>query len=234
MNNLIIKIAKLTRMFHPKGTQRIISFFYSPDKRQNDFLETIIPYDKTLKIHINTGSPIEWMIFFKGYYDLKVINLIKKYLPKGGVFVDVGAHIGTHSLVASKIADKVIAIEPDEKLCERMRKNCELNKINNISIAPIRISDKDEGNAKTLDEVLKDEERVDLIQIDTIGYDGKVVLSSSQTILIHHPIIIFEYSKTSWPAEIKLEDILEFLEPYYNFSRTSRNENGFNVLCLPK
>ena len=140
---MIKTIAKLTRRFHPKGTERILRLFYDPDKRQNDFIETVIPYDKDLKIHINTGSFLDWEIFFKNYYELPIIKLIKKYLPKGGVFVDVGANIGCHSLIASKIAKKVIALEPVKIVAERLKSNCELNNLGNVSILQLAASDEE-------------------------------------------------------------------------------------------
>src|SRR3989344_1803584 len=150
MNNLNFKakilcsLASLTRKWLPDGLRRLPRLIYHPDNRQNDFFETIVPYDKDLKIHINTSSPIEWQIFFNKYYELPIVNLIKKYLPKGGTFVDVGAHVGVHSLIASKIAGKVIAIEPVKSFSDRFQKNCELNNITNISILPLVMSDKKE------------------------------------------------------------------------------------------
>ena len=256
-------IAKFTRLFHPRGTERLLRLFYSPDKRQNDYLETIIPYDKDLEICIDTRSFIEWQIFFKGYYELPTINLIKKYLPKGGVFIDVGANIGNVSLIAAKIASKVIAIEPVQKFIDRIKRNFAINKMNNVSILPFAASDKagivsfyaiKEGiangmrgsfyqdhakneteeiqvEAKTLDEMLKDETRIDFIKIDTEGNDGRVILGSLKIIEKHHPIIIFEYVEESWKSsgiEFPLiEDKLNSLG--YKLKRIDDS----NILCLP-
>lgn len=264
MRNKIIKlIATLTRKFCPRGTEQILRLIYNPDKRQNDFLETIIPYDGDLKIHINTSSFIEWIIFFKGYYDLLVIRLIKKYLPRGGVFVEVGANIGDHSLIASKIAKKVIAIEPVNYLCDRLRENCKLNRIKNISIVPLAVSKEktvsvffpqtaNQGGgslyktndaelkeikaaSKPLDEILKGEERIDLIQMDVVGHDGKIILDSYDTISRHRPIIIFEFNKRCWElAGTDLKNVLEFLKSFnYSFKKIGKGNSGFNVLCLP-
>ena len=112
--NIIIEIiATLTRIlpFFP-GEERVLRLIYNPDKRQNDYLQAIISYGGDLKIAVDTRSFIEWQIFFKGYYEKHVVNLIKNKLPRGGVFIDVGANVGCHSLIASRIASKVIAIEP--------------------------------------------------------------------------------------------------------------------------
>ncbi|PIR87918.1 MAG: hypothetical protein COU10_02070 [Candidatus Harrisonbacteria bacterium CG10_big_fil_rev_8_21_14_0_10_45_28] len=255
-------IAKLTRKFHPPGTERILRLFYHPDKRQNDYLETTIPYDKNLKIHINTSSFIEWQIFFKGHYELPIVNLIKKYLLKGGVFVDVGANIGCHSLVASKIAQKVIALEPVKRFADRIRGNCELNGIKNISIVSLAASDKKgiipfyapddkepnkgtgsfyknaasqseiKAETSTLDEILKNEKRVDFIKIDTEGNDGKVILGSLDTIGKHRPIIVFEFIKESWEASgVNLETISKLLQARdYDLKKIGDKD----ILCLPR
>ena len=260
-NNIIEAIAKLTRRFHPKGTERILRLFYHPNKRQNDFIETIIPYDKDLKINIRTNSFIEWQIFFKGYYEPTVTNLIKRYLLKGGVFVDIGANIGEHSMVASKIASKVIAIEPSKELTNRIKNNCDLNGITNVTILPLAVSDKEgitpfyeskdchlgkgsfygNGNkidieTKALDEILKNEERVDFIKIDTVGNDGKVILGALKTIEKYHPVIIFEYSIKSWKISgVDLETIeLELISRGYTLTRVYKSSDYFNELCLYK
>ncbi|MDP3956563.1 MAG: FkbM family methyltransferase [bacterium] len=105
-------------------------------------MEVLIPYDNDLKIQINTGSVIEWQIFFHGYYEPEIVHYIKKYLRKEGVFVDVGANVGVHSLIASKIASKVIALEPVPEHLNRLKKNCVLNNITNISFLQLAASDK--------------------------------------------------------------------------------------------
>lgn len=220
--NMIEAIAKITRRFHPKGTERLLRLFYSPDKRQNDFLETIIPYDKDLKIHIDTRALIEWQIFFKGYYEKHITDLIKRKLPKNGVFVDVGANIGCHTLIISKIAKKVIAIEPVEMIRNRLLANLKLNDINNVIIEPTFISDyigmtsfflpkenisgqelgsfsKNENSGEeikvpviTLDELLKNEERIDFIKIDVEGHSKQVISGAKEIIKKFNPFIIYE------------------------------------------
>ena len=64
-------------------------------------------------------------------YEKVMLDYInKKY--KGGVFVDVGACMGTHSLPFSKIADMVYSFEPFEPNFKMLFLNIILNKISNI------------------------------------------------------------------------------------------------------
>ncbi len=49
-------------------------------------------------------------------YEQSTFRLIRRYLQKGDVFVDIGAHIGYYSVIAARIvgsAGKVFAFEPE-------------------------------------------------------------------------------------------------------------------------
>ncbi len=63
-------------------------------------------------------------------------NLIKLFSPKeGDVVVDVGAHIGLYTIIASKrlgASGKVVAIEAAPSNFEMLDKNIKLNKLNNV------------------------------------------------------------------------------------------------------
>ncbi len=220
-------LAKITRIFHPRGIERFLRLVHDPDKRQNGSIKTVIPYDDGLKINIDTSSFVEWVVFFKGHYEPEIAALIKKYLPRGGVFVDVGANVGVHTLVAAKIAEKVIAAEPFEPIRERLIANIKLNRLENVSVVPLVVSDKEgevsfyepedksqQGKASlyekhaggkevrlessTLDRILDGEERVDFIKIDTEGNDGKVIRGGLNSIKKFRPVIVFEMEEASW------------------------------------
>ena len=223
-NKFILLIAWFSRklpLWIRRG--RLLRLLYNPDKRQNDYIETIISYDKDLKIHINTKSFIEWTILFWGYFEKHVADFIKRNLPKGGIFVDVGANIGNNSLIASKIASKVITIEPHPKILERLKQNIDLNNLKNVIVCDYAISNfigeaeffipdenfshqgvaslslreniptkKIKVRVTTLDELLKNEERIDLIKIDVEGRSKEVIQGAKNIIKKFKPIIIYE------------------------------------------
>ena len=68
------------------------------------------------------------------------INHMIKFLPKDGVFIDVGANLGIHSIIAAKHMGKgckVIAIEPINSNQKLLHKNIKLNKISErITLIP--------------------------------------------------------------------------------------------------
>lgn len=74
------------------------------------------------------------------------LSLIRRLLAPGDVFVDVGAHVGLHSLTAARAvgADgRVLAIDPQPYCCERLLTNAALNHLNNIVVVAAAAGDRD-------------------------------------------------------------------------------------------
>jgi len=73
-----------------------------------------------------------------------VTKLIEKTVKKGNIVFDLGANIGWHTLRFSKMVGKeghVYAFEPDPTTFEVLKKNMELNNIDNVSIFQQAVSD---------------------------------------------------------------------------------------------
>lgn len=249
-------VAAITRCFHPPGTERILRLLYNPDKIKG--FETIISYFGNLKIHINPASFFEWQVFFKGYYGKNIINAIKKYFPRDGVFVDVGANIGIYSLIAAKIAKKVVAIEPIPSVVDRLRENSKLNSFTNIDIIEGVASDKEGERALYLNDrnpiksssvlshdssnksimvksyvldLLLKGRKVDFIKIDTDGHDRSVIMGAKKIIEEQRPIVIFEDAGDSRQSEISIETINGF---FRNLGYDKISIGSDNFLCLPR
>jgi len=75
----------------------------------------------------------EDFIFMTGHED----EILPYFKPKSGaIVIDVGAHIGHHTLIAAKRVGpkgKVIAVEADPKNLEILNKNIKLNKFDNVN-----------------------------------------------------------------------------------------------------
>jgi FkbM family methyltransferase len=63
-------------------------------------------------------------------------------LPEGGVFLDVGAHVGHYALRAAATADAVIAVECNPATAARLQENLDLNDIRNVTIHQVAAWDK--------------------------------------------------------------------------------------------
>ena len=74
-------------------------------------------------------------LFWYGYYEKELGDLLNKIVKPGDVFLDLGANIGYFSLlVATNFPSvKVISFEPVQELFQNMNDNISLNSIKNIS-----------------------------------------------------------------------------------------------------
>lgn len=71
----------------------------------------------------------------KTFYEVELLEYAAACGPRGGVFIDVGANIGNHTVYFSKfLADAVIAVEPSLKALRCLRRNISLNNITNCVV----------------------------------------------------------------------------------------------------
>jgi len=65
----------------------------------------------------------------------KTWEVIKSVVRKGDIFIDVGAHVGAYTLPVAKIIGprgKVIALEPSPFTFQILKRNVQLNRLNNV------------------------------------------------------------------------------------------------------
>jgi len=79
----------------------------------------------------------EKFIIRKGTDDKKIINEVyngnyKLKIPNDSVIIDIGAHIGAYSILASKYAKVVYAFEPYSESYSLLTNNIEMNQIGNV------------------------------------------------------------------------------------------------------
>jgi FkbM family methyltransferase len=78
-----------------------------------------------------------------GSYELEMQKYVAKELKRGDVFYDVGANVGFYSLLGSVLTDpgRVYAFEPLPTNLDYLRKHLELNRVRNVEIVEMAISD---------------------------------------------------------------------------------------------
>ena len=141
----------------------------------------------------------------------------RRLLGAGGVFVDVGAHVGHWTVRLAAQARKVIAVEPDPATAAVLRENIALNGLVNVTVVEAAAWDRDEplrledplgrersGTTRTLpdsagtvrgqrlDAILAGEEEIRLIKIDTEGADLHVLRGLRETLARCQPAMIVE------------------------------------------
>jgi len=80
---------------------------------------------------------------FINHFEPKTTAFIEQVVRDNNVVVDIGAHIGIHTIHFAKKAKFVIAVEPEPQNFSLLKSNIRLNKIRNVLALPIALSDKE-------------------------------------------------------------------------------------------
>jgi len=220
----------------------IIRIFTNKDNAIT-FCEKFLKFPKSqIREGINLRDKEDWDIFIEVFLrDVYRKDLLKNSM----VVVDVGAHIGIYSVLASRKAGKIIAIEPFSKNYDRLRDNT--SHIKNIITKKIALSDKEgkclfyvskfsfshslvedivktsgsyyetEVMVSTLDKLLEEIKinKVDLIKIDAEGEELNILRGAQKT-LKNNPNVIVIAASYHYPEEKK--EVIGFLK-----------ERGFDI-----
>jgi len=132
--------------------------------------------------------------------------------PSGGVVMDVGAHVGSHSIWMAGKAATVLAVEPHPVSRRLLRWNLALNDIGNVSVFPFALLDgqgrasmPDHGGGSrigvdgphtvdfvTMDSAFATLRRLDFLKMDCEGSEAKVLRGGRQTLARLRPRMIIE------------------------------------------
>jgi FkbM family methyltransferase len=102
----------------------------------------ISAWDGTL-FHVRMGDTIEEDIARRGAFELDVQQALFPWLRPGDIVIDAGANIGCHTCpMAIRVAPHgfVIAIEPVDRLADRLEANCRINGIANVTVIRSAVS----------------------------------------------------------------------------------------------
>ena len=134
----------LSYNFTKKYSRKIIMFvtniFFYEKKRLKSFGD--------FSLYLDLNEYTAWSYFFKRQEKEEVI-FIKKVIKDGDNILDIGANLGFYSLLFSSLTPngKIFSFEPSTTNFEKLCKNIELNKKNNIKQFKLAISNKI-GNSK--------------------------------------------------------------------------------------
>ena len=153
-------------------------------------------------------------------YEYYLLEHIEKQHGKRGNILDIGAHVGNHSIYFGLFcADNVYAFEPQESNVKRFDENIMLNDLDNVKLFPYALGDelckmgmrrrndridclayemhgKGEYPIYKLDDVVDGEiTNIKVIKIDVEGFDCKVLLGGEETIRKNRPSIYIEYAE---------------------------------------
>lgn len=156
-----------------------------------------------------------------------VTRVMRPLLQAGTVMLDIGANIGYYTLLAaSRVGNtgKVMAFEPSVANCTLLHKSLQANHFENVvlhnvavaetaSVVGFRMHDSNGSilpeplsphaehvRAVTLDQVLGDEPRIDLIKMDIEGAEGRALQGMHRVIQRCRPVIFTELNPSALQA----------------------------------
>ncbi|MEJ7797212.1 MAG: FkbM family methyltransferase [Solirubrobacteraceae bacterium] len=104
------------------------------------------PFEQTLsasRVIAHGPSGVSALIHVHGAYDHNNMSFLRILLAPGLTFWDVGANIGSYTLIASQVSDAtIVAFEPHPAMFEQLRANVELNDRANVQLEMVAISDR--------------------------------------------------------------------------------------------
>lgn len=190
-----------------------------------------------MKFRIRNFSS-DFTIFYEIFYSKSYTKDFS--IPEDSIVLDIGAHIGLFSVMASRIAKKVYSFEPEPENFNLLLTNIRLNSIKNIEAINKAVSKKT-GTAKlrigvdesecSLDKKgidvatisLKDFfdtyniKKIDFLKMDCEGSEYDILMSTPKEYLERIGKISMEVHKTNK----FLEDMSEFL-----------SKNGFSIKTM--
>ena len=192
-----------------------------------------------------------------GRWESHIAKLLDRYTKPNTNAIDIGAFIGTHTLTLSDSVKngKVYSFEPQPWAYEAIKSSLKKNKITNVILKNLGVSDKKnmikfcsdstggsticyEKNKKlekwkyvyNIDIISIDSlklKNVSMIKIDVEGHELNVLRGLKNTIKKNKPNIIIEV----WNKKRKREDFKKLINDYnYKLEHIS----GDDFLCTPK
>ena len=84
------------------------------------------------------------LINSQGLYDYNNMRLLQWLLRDGGIFFDIGANIGSYTLVASEQGNaQVVAFEPHPTTVKLLSENVRLNGRKNVTVCPMALGQRE-------------------------------------------------------------------------------------------
>ncbi|MFC4308029.1 FkbM family methyltransferase [Steroidobacter flavus] len=96
-----------------------------------------------LRIQYDPNSYIGTYLHYRRLFEPSILKAIEANLRPGATFIDIGANIGQHTLVASKLVGptgRVISFEPGANTRARLLRNIEINGLTNVDVRPYGLS----------------------------------------------------------------------------------------------
>lgn len=194
-------------------------------------------------------------------HDQNFLPDILPHIKQGGTVIDIGAHIGDHTIAYARKAGRVFAFEPNPVSFQCLAHNLAQEKNDHVILCDVALGDRTawvplSGNngqpgggyigehMKVADVLMRPldqyEIEPDFIKIDVEGYELNVLQGGEQTINTHHPVMVIEINSGALKRQGRLDyDIFKWLKEHdYGFSIIQKNcswgDPLYDILCTSK
>ncbi|PIY97313.1 MAG: hypothetical protein COY66_00245 [Candidatus Kerfeldbacteria bacterium CG_4_10_14_0_8_um_filter_42_10] len=223
---------------------------------KNNEIIKIIKGNKMILSTSRKGADLKEHSIFKqlaldGERESEATKILEKIIKPGQVIFELGANIGYYVLIETNLIGpqgKIYAIEPEPANFALLKRNVEINKLNNVQLFNIAISDQ-AGNfpfyvtensnlhsmiepkdgeykkvmikTETVDEFLKGKGEINFIRMDIEGYEYNALRGMRETLEKNPNISLFIELHCNLIGPDKSKAILKDLRAY-----------GFEILYL--
>jgi len=99
-----------------------------------------------MRLHLGDNACERRLMVTPRFFDPDQLEILRSVARPGFHYIDLGANVGAHSIFVGRLAGpgaRILAIEPQDALLERLRENIALNALNR-RIAPVGVADREE------------------------------------------------------------------------------------------
>ena len=166
--------------------------------------------------------------------ELLIVKAIHELAGTNKILVDVGAHVGTHTVRAAKDYADVFAIEPNPENLQVLRQNIKLNDLKNVSVfeyacgastGEVFLSGNDSDSFVIADSTCRCVGMLPLdslvssahvVKIDVEGFEEQVVLGAQRLIKECRPVFVIEHHLSrGFPTCVGMKTRIAALLPDY-------------------
>lgn len=130
---------------HHRGSHRLLTLAHPTGRSALKYgFTAIVPFDNGLRLEVETTNWVGWHIYFRGVYRPEALAAVDRYVPQGGVAIDIGASLGDFTVAMARAVGPdgtVHAFEPWPAEAARCRRNVRLNRLTNVHVVEQPVSD---------------------------------------------------------------------------------------------
>lgn len=211
------------------------------------------------KMFLDPSDSLNLLIW--GVHEPLVTKLVKKYVKKDDIILDIGAHIGYYTIILAELVGekgKVFAFEPNPTNFALLKRNVKINGYNNVILVQKAVSNKT-GRIKLYiskdnydhriydshdgrqsipietirldDYFTKYEGRINFIKMDIQGAEGLAIQGMTKLLKSKDVRIITEF----WPIGLKRSGVMpeKYIESLINIGFKLFDINEFDKKIEP-